>query len=141
MTDFPIIRRSLIARLFSTVTTIVSVAVAVALMLVLLSMKDSGQRAFERGSGNMHLLVSRDASPLDSVLNGVFYARAPAKPILWPEYERLLKMPIASLGGAPLSEVLEYAIPIQQGDSYRGFPTLATTPDFFTRFRPAAEEA
>ena len=36
MTDFTIIRRSMFARLFSTATTIVTVAVAVALMLVLL---------------------------------------------------------------------------------------------------------
>jgi putative ABC transport system permease protein len=140
MTDFTIIFRSLSTRMFSTVITVLTVAVAVGLMLVLLSMRDSGRRAFERGSGNMHLLVSRDASPLDSVLNGVFYAKAPPNAIAWSEYERLLNGPIAALGGAPLGAVLEYAIPVQQGDSYRGFPTLATTPEFFTAFRPTPEE-
>lgn len=127
LTDFTIIRRSMTARLFSTATTIITVAVAVALMLVLLSMRDAGARAFERGSGNMHLIVSRDTSPLVSVLNGVFYANAPARPIAWQEYEKLA----ASLP-------LEFAVPVQLGDSYRGLPVLATTPDFFTRFRPDA---
>ncbi|MBL8744815.1 MAG: ABC transporter permease [Phycisphaerae bacterium] len=125
LTDFTIIRRSMTARLFSTVTTVITVAVAVALMLVLLSMRDAGERAFERGSGNMHLLISRDSSPMVSVLNGVFYANAPARPIRWDEYERLT----ASLP-------LEFAVPVQLGDSYRGMPVLATTTEFFTKFRP-----
>src|SRR5205085_11916441 len=81
MPDWTIISRSLRARLFSTVTTVITVGVAVALMLVLLTMRDSGRRAFERGSGNMHLLISRDASPLVSILNGVFYAGAPRAPL------------------------------------------------------------
>ncbi|MEX2217507.1 MAG: ABC transporter permease [Phycisphaerales bacterium] len=123
MTDWTIIRRSMGARLFSTVTTVVTVAVAVALMLVLLSMRDAGQRAFERGGGNMHILMSRDADPLTAILNNVFYARPPRNWILWHEYERLAaKWPF------------EFAIPTQQGDSYRGYPVLATTPEFFTKF-------
>jgi putative ABC transport system permease protein len=34
-----------------------------------------------------------------------------------------------------------YAIPVQEGDSYRGYPTLATTPAFFREFRPATDSA
>jgi putative ABC transport system permease protein len=129
MTDFTIIRRSMLSRLFSTITTIVTVAVAVGLMLVLLSMRDAGRRAFERGSGNMHLLVSRDSSPLEAVLNGIFYAKPPQAPIRWDEYERLAaQFP------------LEFAIPVQQGDSYHGFPTLATTREFFEQFHPASDQ-
>lgn len=136
MTDFTIIRRSLRARLFSTVTTVVSVAVAVAMMLILLSMKDSGQRAFERGSGNMHMLVSADNSPLTSVLNGVFYANPPARPIPWARFRQIASDP--RIAGTPGDSSMEggFAIPAVQGDSYRGFPTLATSPEFFTRFRP-----
>ncbi len=125
MTDLTIVRRSLSARRFSTATTALTVAVAVALMLVLLSMRDSGRRAFERGSGNMHLLVSADLSPLVSVLNGVFYARAPARALSWVQFQRLAADPR-----------LAYAIPVQQGDSYRGFPVTGTTRDFFEKFSP-----
>jgi len=124
LTDFAIIRRSMTSRLFSTVTTAATVAIAVALMLVLLAMKDSGRRAFERGSGNMHLLVSRDSSPLVSILNGVFYAGAPSNPIRWEEYRRLTQQ-----------YPLQWAIPVQLGDSYRGFPVLATSREFFELFR------
>ena len=65
MTDFTVIGRSLTSRAFSTVVTILMVATAVGRNVgALLSMRDSSRRAFQRGSGNMHLLVSRDASPL-----------------------------------------------------------------------------
>lgn len=127
MTDWTIISKSLSARRFSTLTTILMVAVGVALMVVLLTMRDAGRQSFSRGTGNVHLLVSRDASPLTSVLNGLFYAAPPAKPVAYSEYEAIVKM-------LPL----EWAVPVQLGDSYKGaWPVLATTGEFFTRFQPA----
>lgn len=129
LTDFAIVRKSITGRMFSSVVTVVTVAVAVALMMVLVSMRHSGRAAFNRGSGNMHLLVSRDASPLVAVLNGVFYANPPQRSFTWAEYLDLT-------GRFPL----EWAIPTQQGDSWRGFPVLATTAEFFSRFEPAVGE-
>lgn len=131
LTDFTIIRRSMTSRMFSTVTTIITVAVAVGLMLVLLSMRDAGRRAFERGSGNMHLFISRDASPLTGVLNGIFYASAPRRPIEWAKYNEIRK-----------AFPLEFAVPIQLGDSYEGeYRVLATTPEFFSKFQPDPDVA
>lgn len=128
MTDFTIISRSMTGRLFSTITTIVTVAVAVGLMLVLLSMRNSAQQAFARGSGNMHMLVSRDASPLVAVLNGIFYADSPRNYMEWPKYIQIAN-----------NYPFEYAIPTQQGDSYRGLPVMATTTEFFEKFQPAVD--
>ncbi|MEC9372299.1 MAG: ABC transporter permease, partial [Planctomycetota bacterium] len=125
VSDFTIIRRSMTSRLFSTVTTAITVAVAVALMLLLLGMRDAGRQAFARGSGNMHLLVSRDASPMVAVLNSVFYANAPADYIDWRRYEALSQ-----------EYPLAWAIPTQLGDTYRGNPVMATTSQFFTDFQP-----
>ncbi|MFZ4573309.1 MAG: ABC transporter permease [Phycisphaerales bacterium] len=131
MTDFTIILRSMRVRMFSTVTTVVTAAVAVALMLVILSMKDSGRKAFERGSGDMHLVVTAGgASPIDAVLNCIFYANPPRSPLAWTQFEELQKR-------APWA----YAIPTQQGDSYAGQPVLATTEDFFAKFKPNPGES
>jgi len=136
LTDLTIVRRSLTARLFSTIITIALVAVAVALMLVLLAMRDSGKRAFDRGTGNMHILVSADSSPLTSVLNSVFYANAPQRPILWTKYQSLFPRD----AGGFVDRRIDFALPVQQGDSFRGFPTMATVPEFFTSFAPAQGE-
>lgn len=130
MNDLTIVLRSMRARLFSTCTTVAMVAVGVALILVLLTLQQSGQRAFQRGTGNMHFLVSGDASPLVAVLNSVFYANPPRRPLTWAQYEALQRM-------APF----EYAVPVQYGDSYRNLPVLATTPAFFDAFEPNPNEA
>lgn len=129
LTDFTIIRRSMLSRLFSTVTTIITVAVAAGLMLVLLSMRDAGRKAFERGAGDMHLLVSADSAPLPAILNGIFYANPPQRSITWEKYQQLAS-----------NFPWEYAIPVLMGDSYRGLPTLATTPEFFTSFKPDVQQ-
>lgn len=129
ITDLTIVRRSMKVRLFSTVTTILMVGVAVALMLTLLALKDATRNAFSRGTGNMHLLVSADSSPLVSVLNGVFYANPPARPIEWTKYGQLVR-----------SAPWEFFIPVQQGDSYLGFPVLASSAEFFSKFEPNDKE-
>jgi putative ABC transport system permease protein len=138
LSDLTIVTRSLWARRFSTITTALTVAVAVALMLVLTTMRDAGQRAFERGTGNMHVLVSNDSSPLVSVLNAIFYANAPQRAMTMAQYDRLFPK---DDDGAPRDRRVEFALPVQQGDSFRGFPTMATTPDFFKFFQPAAGTA
>jgi putative ABC transport system permease protein len=125
LTDFAIVRRSLAARRFSTLVTVLSVAVAVGLLLTMLSMRDASRQAFERGAGNMHLLVSGDQDPLAAVLNGVFYANAPSRALTVARYRQLADDPRVA-----------WAVPTQLGDNYRGLPVLATTPGFFEQFQP-----
>ncbi len=129
ITDFTIIRRSLTSRLFSTVTTAFTVAIAVGMLLVLLSMMDAGKQAFRRGSGDMHLLVTKEPSALVSVLNGIFYANAPGAYLTHAELQRITNDPRVAM-----------AIPTQQGDSYAGLPVMATTAAFFTEFAPTVGE-
>lgn len=129
LTDGQIVLRSMRARPLSTWITVGMVATSVALLLVLLGMRSAARNAFDRGSGNIHLLVSADPSPLVAVLNGIFYANAPSNPISWAKYQQVR-------GGFPY----QWAIPTQQGDSYRGFPTMATTKDFLEKFEPVAGE-
>ena len=129
LSDGQVVLRSMRARPLSTWVTVAMVATGVGLLLVLLGMRSSARTAFDRGSGNVHLLVSSDPSPLVAVLNGIFYANAPANPISWAKYQQIR-------GGFPY----QWAIPTQQGDSYRGFPTMATTPEFLSKFEPVAGE-
>lgn len=127
VTDTTFITRSLSARMFSTVTTVAIVALGVGLMLVLLGMRDAGEKAFSRGKGNMHMLISGpQQDPMVTVLNSVFYAGAPRNYLPWSEYERLM-------ADYPLS----WGVPTQLGDSYRGLPVMATSEEFFTLYEPA----
>lgn len=137
ISDATIIGRSMSGRMFSTVTTTLTVAVAVALLLVLLGMRDSGQRAFSRGSGNMHLVVSRDTGPLAAVLNNVFHAGTPKDSLTWSQYDALVNG--VRPGVPPVSVMTAWTVPLQSGDSYFGFPVVATSGAFFERFRPVAD--
>jgi putative ABC transport system permease protein len=129
MTDLTIVLRSLSVRRFSTAVVIALVAISAGLLLAILSLRSAGERAFERGTGNAHLLVSRDGSPLVSVLNGLFYANPPKAPI-----ER------AKLDELRASFPWAMFVPTAIGDSYRTFPVVATTPEFFTKFEPVLGE-
>ena len=125
MTDLAIILRSLRARSFSTIVTVASVAIAVGLLMTLLILRTSGQTAFARGSGNAHLLVSADGSPLVAVLNGIFYANPPRNPISMEKYQQIAD-----------SFPWKWTVPMQLGDSYKGQPVVATDVGFFTEFEP-----
>ncbi len=126
MNDMVIVVRSLRARTLASVVTAAMVAVAVALLLVLLSMRTAASDAFRRGTGNVHLLVSADASPLVAVLNGLFYANPPANPISHTKFAEIRD-----------SFPWSWAIPTQLGDSYRGSPVVATSPEFLSAFEPS----
>lgn len=129
MTDGRLVLRSLLARPTSTIVTALLIAIAVALLLSMSSLREAGRRSFTRGVGNAHLVVSAEASPLVTVLNGLFYANPPRAPI--PQ--------------AKVSEIVDgfpwaMAVPTQLGDSFAGFPVVATTPAFLTDFEPAPGE-
>jgi putative ABC transport system permease protein len=127
ITDTTLIARSLKARLFSTAMTVAVVALGVALMLVLLGMRDAGEKAFSRGKGNMHILISgAQQDPMVTVLNSVFYSGAPRNYMFITKRDDLLA-----------TNPLDWAIPTQLGDSFRGLPVLATTEEFFSKFQPA----
>jgi len=129
MSDLTIVLRSLRTRLFSTTVVVLLVAVSAGLLLAILSLRTAGERAFERGTGNAHLLVSRDGSPLVSVLNGLFYANPPKAPIDQAKLDELR----ASFPWAMF-------VPTAVGDSYRSFPVVATVPEFFSKFEPVVGE-
>ncbi|MDA1007759.1 MAG: ABC transporter permease [Planctomycetota bacterium] len=127
MNDFSIVLRSLRVRLFSTAVAVASVAVAVALLLLLLSLRESATNVFRRGSGNAHIIVGADASPMVVVLNGLFYANPPARAIPFSKLQEIRK-----------SFPWAWTVATQLGDSYHGSPLVATESAFFEKFEPSA---
>lgn len=122
-----VVLRSMLGRRFQTVTTSLTVAIAVGLLLTILSVRDATRQTLERGAGNMHLVISAEPSPLVSVLNSVFYAGTPSRALPWLQVLQLKRDPRVA-----------YALPVQQGDAYEGFPVSAVEPDFFEHFSPVS---
>ena len=63
MSDWNIVTRSMRTRTFSSIVTILSVAIAVGLVTLLISMRDAGENSFKRGTGNVQMLISKEAGP------------------------------------------------------------------------------
>ncbi|MCW5756531.1 MAG: ABC transporter permease [Phycisphaeraceae bacterium] len=120
-----VVLRSMLGRRFQTVTTTLTVAIAVGLLLTILSMRDATRQTLERGSGNMHLVVSAEPSAMVSVLNAVFHAGTPSRALPWLQVLQLRRDPRVA-----------YALPMQQGDSFEGYPVAAVEPEFFESFSP-----
>ena len=93
MTDMSLVTRSLRAHRLSTIVTALMVAIGVALLMVLLTVRDSASRAFLRGTGNMHLLVSAQESRLESVLNSVFHSGIPQRVVTWDKFQAVASLP------------------------------------------------
>ena len=129
MSDLRLILKSLLSRPTSSIVTILLIAIAVALLLSMRSLRDAGRRSFTRGVGNAHLIVSAEASPLVTVLNGLFYANPPRAPITEAKADQIIE-----------SFPWAMAIPTQLGDSFLGHPVIATTPEFIEQFQPAPGE-
>lgn len=127
MTDLSIILKSLRARSFSTVITVLLLAVPAAILLVLLATRAGARSAFERGAGNMHLVVSGNTSPVAAVLENIFYAGMPQSVVAFEKWSAFQRDPRVA-----------FAIPVLQGDNVGGFPTVATTRQMFVAPEAAA---
>lgn len=125
MTDMSLVTRSLRAHRLSTIVTALMVAIGVALLMVLLTVRDSASRAFLRGTGNMHLLVSAQESRLESVLNSVFHSGVPQRVVTWDKFQAVASLP-----------PVDWALATVQGDNYRGYATMGVQPPFFEKFLP-----
>lgn len=125
MTDLRLVIRSLTSRSASTALCVATVGVGVGLLVTLLTVRGSAQDAFRRGSGNAHMLVSRDSSPMQSVLNALYHAAAPQR-----------SLPLAKAAELAADRRVAWAVPIVQGDSFRGFRLTGTEPRFFELFEP-----
>lgn len=113
------------SRWFTTVLTIVSVAMAVGLISAILTIRNETKKRFEEEQLAYDLVVGGPGSPLQLVLNAIYYMDSPSYPLDWDDFERLKEIEV---GG---DKVVSYAFPIALGDTYKGFPIVGTTADIF----------
>lgn len=102
--------------------TMLSVALGVALMVTVLVINGIVTRVFNQSSSGFDLVVGAKGSPLQLVLNTVYYMDKPVENIPYKFYQQLLKL-----------RTVERAIPMALGDSTADgrFRIVGTTPEFF----------
>lgn len=108
------------SRWFTTGLTILSVALAVGLISAILTLRDETRARFEEEQGAYDVVVGPVGSPLQLVLNAVYYLDNPTGAMSYEDYE-----------GIKEHEHVMNAFPVILGDTYNGFRIVGTIPEMF----------
>ena len=135
MTLFGIAWRNIRQRLLTSGLTALSLALGVALVVATLVTGGIVQQAFESGSGlGYNMIVGAKGSPLQLVLNSVYFISKPIENISWATYQEFLPASARSDGSdGRYAASTRTAVPICMGDYFRGFRVVGTTAAFFDR--------
>lgn len=107
------------SRLLITVLTVLSVALGLGLAVIVLLMSHQTQALLGSETASWDLVVGAKGSPLQLVLNSLYYMDAPTGNINVAVWKRLQADPSVSR-----------VIPLNMGDNYFGSPIIGTVPEF-----------
>jgi putative ABC transport system permease protein len=135
MTLIGIAWRNIRQRLLTSILTALSLALGVALVVATLVTGGIVNKAFESGSGlGYNMIVGAKGSPLQLVLNSVYFISRPIENVSWAFYQEFL--PAASrpdgVDGKYAASTAT-AVPICMGDYFRGHRVVGTNAAFFGR--------
>lgn len=109
-------------RWFTTVLTILSVALAVGLITSILTIRNETRERFLEEQNAFDAVVGGPDSPLQVVLNAIYYMEQPTVPLRYTNYLRIKEM-----------EDVTHAFPVMLGDTYgvQRFRIVGTVPEIF----------
>ena len=127
--------RSIRQRLLTSGLTALSLALGVALVVATLVIGGVVRDAFSSGQGlGYNLIVGAKGSPLQLVLNSVYFVSKPIENIGWDVYQDFLPAEDRPDGVAGrYAGSVANAVPICMGDYYRSYRVVGTTAAYFDR--------
>lgn len=122
MNLFSIAWKSIRQRALASSLTALSVALGVALMVMVLVINGTVTRMFSQSATGYHLIVGAKGSPLQLVLNSIYFMDRPIENIPYRYYEQLKK-----------NSAVVHAIPFNLGDTTEDgrFRIVGTIPEYF----------
>ncbi len=101
---------------------VLAIAVAVAMVLSVIQLRQDARDNFSHAISGVDLIVGARASPTELMLYSVFHLGRPVRNMPYGHYEKIVQMP-----------TVNWAVPLQLGDSFQGFPVVGTTAMFFSK--------
>jgi len=101
---------------------VAAIAVSVFLILSVAQLRQDARASFSHAVSGVDLIVGSRASPTELMLYSVFHLGRPTRNMSFDQYEEIVRLP-----------QVKWAVPLQMGDSYRGYPVVGTTSMFFSR--------
>jgi putative ABC transport system permease protein len=137
MTLLGIAWRNIRQRALTSGLTALSLALGVALVVATLVTGGLVKQAFESGSGlGYNMIVGAKGSPLQLVLNSVYFISRPIENISWNFYQEFLPAAERSDGeDGRFAASTATAVPICMGDYYRSHRVVGTNAAFFNRLK------
>ncbi|WP_218509037.1 ABC transporter permease [Variovorax sp. dw_308] len=121
---FGIAWRSAWNRRFTLALTLLSIALSTCLLLGVERIRTELRQNFASSVSGTDLIVGPRTGSTQLLLYSVFRIGAATSNMSWKS--------VQALAG---HKGVAWVVPLSLGDSHRGFPVLATTPDYFTHFR------
>ena len=116
--------RSAWNRRFTLLLTVLSIALSTLLLLGVERIRTQLRENFAASVSGTDLIVGARTGSSQLLLYSVFRIGAPTNNMQWKSVQALEAHP-----------GVEWVVPLSLGDSHRGFAVLATTPEYFQRFR------
>ena len=101
-----------------------SVSVSVLILLGVQQLRHDARQSFTQALSGVDLSVGPRGSASELMLYSVFQVGRPSRNMAHEAYVALRALP-----------QVRWAVPVQLGDTYRGFPVLGTTPELFEVFQ------
>lgn len=101
-----------------------SVSVSVLILLGVQQLRHDARQSFTQALSGVDLIVGPRGSVSELMLYSVFQVGRPSRNMAHEAYVALRALP-----------QVRWAVPVQLGDTYRGFPVLGTTPELFEVFQ------
>ena len=116
--------RSAWSRRYSLSLVLVSISVSVLVLLSVQQLRQDARQSFSNALTGVDLVVGPRGSASDLLLYSVFQIGQPTQNMAYADFEKIKSLSTVS-----------WALPIQLGDSFEGFPVLGTSIDFFKHYR------
>ena len=101
-----------------------SVSVSVLILLGVQQLRHDARQSFTQALSGVDLIVGPRGSASELMLYSVFQVGRPSRNMAHEAYVALRALP-----------QVRWAVPVQLGDTYRGFPVLGNTPELFEVFQ------
>lgn len=124
-----IIIRNLLFKPSGTILSIILLMFGVGIISLLLNVYDQAQDKFDNDLKDIDLVIGAKGSPLQLVLSAVYHVDAPTGNILRTDAEKIIHDPM-----------VEQAIPLAYGDSYKTFPIVGTDSNYLRLYEAAFKE-
>lgn len=110
-------------RPLSALLSIILTALAILLVTVVLQVSNQTEQRFLRNVAGIDMVIGAKGSPLQLILSSVYHIDNPTGNINYARAQRYMRNPM-----------VDKAIPLSYGDSYRGYRIVGTTTDYVTHY-------